>query len=146
MTIGVPSLIIFFFALFFFNFVNLRLRKIMTLKMTSGRIVLIALDSVGLWHLFFSLREDDDRRTTTWDRRSDGQTDRNFYCGRRTIGVPQLGLDSVTNIFYCGRMTIGVPSLIIFFFALFFFNFVNLRLRKIMTLKLTSGRIVLIAG
>ena len=49
------------------------------------------------------------------DRRIDRQTDRwnkNFYCGRRTIGVPGLGLEFVMNDFYCGRMTIGVPGLV----------------------------------
>jgi hypothetical protein len=42
----------------------------------------------------------------------------------------------------------GAPGLVIFLstFRFFFFDLVNLRLRIIMTLKPTSGRIVIIAG
>ncbi len=75
-----------------------------------SRIILIA---GGRRSKVLLLREDDDRCTRIWDRRTDGQTDRrteSCYCGRRTIGVPRLGLDFVTNNFNCGRMTIGVPG------------------------------------
>ncbi len=42
----------------------------------------------------------------------------------------------------------GAPGLVIFLstFRFLFFDLVDLRLRKIMTLKLNSGRIVIIVG
>jgi hypothetical protein len=67
------------------------------------------------------LRKENDRCTGAWD----GLCRDFFYCGRRTIGVPGLGLDWDLGLivftsfskslpkttFYCGRRTIGVPGL-----------------------------------
>ena len=63
---GAPGLVIFLstFRFLFFDLVDLRLRKIMTLKLTSGRIVFS-------W-IFVT---------------------NSFYCGRMTIGVPGFGTD-----------------------------------------------------
>jgi hypothetical protein len=87
--------------------------------------------------------------------------EKNDWCTRSFFDLINQRLRKImtpksTEFIYCGRRTIGVPGLLFIVctrtryflstFRFFFFDLVDLRLRKIMTLNSASGRIAIIAG